>query len=220
MRTKLIILLICLILIYDKGFANNINQIDGEWYSYKWKYGYTLKNGKGFASISNSINFDVGQEIVSLKAVGGNSFVGANVYKDGLFYKVKATLQPDGKLLFEGEKNVKWEMERIESNKLSELKKSKNIPADMVGVYYPETPDQCEETAGFESRLNIGFSRIMTGSIMGCYIESVKDKNSFLEATVFCGVEGGGGNFRSKYKLFQIEKESIYLDGKKYKRCK
>ncbi len=60
MRAKLIIFLLCLIFICDKGFANNINQIDGEWYSYKWKYGYTLKNGKGLASISNSINFDVG----------------------------------------------------------------------------------------------------------------------------------------------------------------
>ena len=220
LKLKLKQLALALLLISSVASANDISQLDGDWYSFKWKYGYSLSSGKGVAFATNSPNFKVGQEIVRLTAVGKNSFVGENVYKDGKFHKVKATLDQDGKLLFEGEKNVKWEMERIESNKLSELKKSKNLPAGMVGVYYPETPDQCDETAGFESRLNIGFSRIMTGSIMGCYVESVKDKNSFLEATVFCGVEGGGGNFRSKYKLFQTEKESIYLDGKKYKRCK
>ncbi len=202
------------------SYATDINQIDGDWYSYKWKYGYTLKNGKGLASISNSIRFDVGEEIVSLKAVGDNVFVGANIYKDGLFYKVKATLQPNGKLLFEGEKNVKWEMEKIDSNKLSELKKSKNIPAGMVGMYYPDTPDQCDEIGGFETRLNVGFSRIITGSIMGCYVDSIKEQNSLFEIKVACGVEGGGGNFSSKYKIFQTDRDSIYVDGKKYKRCK
>ncbi len=49
----------------------------------------------------------MGQEIVRLASVGKNTFVGENIYKDGKFYKIKATLQADGKLLFEGEKNVK-----------------------------------------------------------------------------------------------------------------
>ena len=94
--------------------ANDISQLDGDWYSFKWKYGYSLSSGKGVAFATNSPNFKVGQEIIRLSAVGKNSFVGENIYKDGKFYKVKATLQPDGKLLFEGEKNVKWEMEKID----------------------------------------------------------------------------------------------------------
>ena len=53
---------------------------------------------------------------------GVNVFSGDNVYKDGKFYKVKVTLQPDGKLFFEGERNVKWTMERISSKTLAELR--------------------------------------------------------------------------------------------------
>lgn len=96
------------------ALASDISQIDGDWYSFKWKYGYSLSNGKGVAFATNSPNFVIGQEIVRLTVVGINAFVGENVYKDGKFYKVKVTLQPDGKLFFEGEKNVKWEMEKID----------------------------------------------------------------------------------------------------------
>ena len=105
--------------------ANEISQLDGDWYSYKWKYGYTLKDGKGYATITNSQNFEIGQEIVRLTPIGGSNFVGENVYKDGKFYKVKVTLQSDGKLFFEGEKNVKWTMERISPEILSALKNTK-----------------------------------------------------------------------------------------------
>lgn len=107
------------------AFANDISQLDGDWYSFKWKYGYSLSNGKGVAFATNSPNFKVGQEIIRLTPVGKNSFVGENIYKDGKFYKVKATLQPDGKLLFEGEKNVKWEMEKIDPETYSSIVNSK-----------------------------------------------------------------------------------------------
>ncbi len=105
--------------------ANDISQLDGDWYSFKWKYGYSLSSGKGVAFATNSPNFKVGQEIIRLSAVGKNSFVGENIYKDGKFYKVKATLQPDGKLLFEGEKNVKWEMEKIDPETYSSIVNAK-----------------------------------------------------------------------------------------------
>jgi uncharacterized protein (DUF2147 family) len=104
-----------------------VSKLNGEWYSYKWKYGYTLKNGKGHATIVNSSNFKEGQEIVRLAALSDTSFFGENVYKDGKFYKVKVTLKPDGKLLFEGEKNVTWEMERIDYKTLSDLKNKSEI---------------------------------------------------------------------------------------------
>ncbi len=91
----------------------DIRQLDGEWYSPKWKYGYTLTNGKGIATVSNSEKFQVGQEIVRLYPVGENKFTGENIYKDGKFYRVNVTLMPNGKLYFEGEKNVKWDMEKV-----------------------------------------------------------------------------------------------------------
>lgn len=100
--------------LHSLASANDTSKLDGDWYSFKWKYGYSLNSGKGIAFATNSPNFRIGQEIVRLTAVGRNAFVGENVYKDGKFYKVKVTLQPDGKLFFEGEKNVKWEMERID----------------------------------------------------------------------------------------------------------
>jgi hypothetical protein len=116
---------LALLLVNSVASANDISQLDGDWYSFKWKYGYSLSNGKGVAFATNSPNFKVGQEIVRLTAVGKISFVGENVYKDGKFYKVKATLDQDGKLLFEGEKNVKWEMERIDPETYSSIVNSK-----------------------------------------------------------------------------------------------
>jgi len=107
---------------YKKNKESEINALNGEWYSRQWKYGYTLKDGRGYATITNSPNFEVGQEIVRLTQKGVNVFSGDNVYKDGKFYKVKVTLQPDGKLFFEGERNVKWTMERISSKTLAELR--------------------------------------------------------------------------------------------------
>jgi hypothetical protein len=116
---------LALLLVTSVASANDISQLDGDWYSFKWKYGYSLSNGKGVAFATNSPNFKVGQEIVRLTAVGKNSFVGENVYKDGKFHKVKATLDQDGKLLFEGEKNVKWEMEKIDPETFSSIVNSK-----------------------------------------------------------------------------------------------
>ena len=106
----------------EKKSESSLSKIDGDWYSKKWKYGYTLKNGKGYATSTNSPNFDIGQEIVRLTPSIGDSFVGENIYKDGKFYKVKVSLRPDGKLFFEGEKNVKWVMERAASSRVEQEK--------------------------------------------------------------------------------------------------
>jgi uncharacterized protein len=87
--------------------------LDGNWYSTQWKYGYVLKDGVGVATSTNSPNFQVGQKIIQLTATSPNTFTGQQVYTDGKFYKVNATLQADGRLYFEGEKNAKWVMGRI-----------------------------------------------------------------------------------------------------------
>jgi uncharacterized protein len=90
-----------------------IATLDGNWHSPQWKYGYVLKDGMGIATSTNSPNFQVGQNIIQLTATSPNAFTGQQVYTDGKFYKVTATLLPDGRLSFVGEKNVKWVMERI-----------------------------------------------------------------------------------------------------------
>jgi uncharacterized protein len=90
-----------------------IATLDGNWHSPQWKYGYVLKDGMGIATSTNSPNFRVGQNIIQLSATSPNTFTGQQVYTDGKFYKVTVTLLADGRLSFEGEKNVKWIMERI-----------------------------------------------------------------------------------------------------------
>jgi uncharacterized protein len=87
--------------------------LDGNWYSTQWKYGYVLKDGVGVATSTNSPNFQVGQNILQLTATSPNTFTGQQVYTDGKYYKVNATLQADGRLYFEGEKNAKWVMGRV-----------------------------------------------------------------------------------------------------------
>jgi hypothetical protein len=90
----------------------SIQILDGHWYSPEWKYGYQLRNGLGIATSSNSIKFKPGDPIIELIPIGSNQFQGKQIYTDGNFYNVRATFLPDGRLYFEGEKNVKWYMNR------------------------------------------------------------------------------------------------------------
>ena len=92
---------------------NELNSINGIWYSGQWKYGYELKNGVGIATSSNSPKFAPGDIILRLQPVMFGEFEGEQMYKDGKFYKVHVTLTPDNRLYFEGEKNVKWYMDRV-----------------------------------------------------------------------------------------------------------
>lgn len=96
---------------------NGLDVLDGNWYSTQWKYGYVLKNGIGTATSTNSPNFSVGQNIIILTATSPTTFSGRQVYTDGKFYNVQASLQADGRLYFEGEKNAKWVMERVGSDR-------------------------------------------------------------------------------------------------------
>ena len=97
----------------QKGPATGpIVSLDGDWYSAKWKYGYTLKDGLGVATATNSTKFKVGDDIIYLRSTGKNSFEGEQVYQDGKFHPVSATLLPSGSLQFKGEKNISWTMDR------------------------------------------------------------------------------------------------------------
>lgn len=113
---------------------SGLTAIDGNWYSTKWKYGYTLQNGVGTATSTNSPNFKVGQNIIQLTASSSNTFSGRQIYTDGKFYSVKATLQSDGRLYFEGEKNAKWVMERVSASSQQGFQ----FPLELQGTYaYP-----------------------------------------------------------------------------------
>ena len=102
------------LLLSSSVFAQTaLQRLDGEWYSPQWRYGYTLKNGLGVATSTNSPNFQIGQTIIHLSATSATTFTGQQVYTDGNFYRVNVILQPDGRLYFEGEKNAKWLMERV-----------------------------------------------------------------------------------------------------------
>jgi len=90
------------------------SMINGNWYSKEWRYGYTLRDGVGKATSTNSPNYQVGQEIVFLKPSGDGEFSGRQVYTDGKFYEVTAVLQPNGELHFSGERNARWVMRRID----------------------------------------------------------------------------------------------------------
>ena len=92
--------------------AGSVTALNGNWVSAKWKYGYTLDNGLGTATATNSANFKVGDEIIILRATGKNTFEGRQIYQDGKFYSISASLLPDGRLQFKGDKNITWTMDR------------------------------------------------------------------------------------------------------------
>jgi hypothetical protein len=90
-----------------------LKSINGIWSSAQWKYGYELKNGIGVATSSNSPKFAPGDVILKLTPVMFGQFEGEQMYKDGKFYKVQVSVTADGRLFFEGDKNVKWYMDRV-----------------------------------------------------------------------------------------------------------
>lgn len=103
---------LCMLLCIGTATAQ-VSRLDGEWYSPQWKYGYRLKNGVGIATSTNSPNYKPGDEIIRVFHVEGNYFEGEQVYRDGRFYRINLTLEPDGRLFIMGERNVSWYMERV-----------------------------------------------------------------------------------------------------------
>lgn len=96
------------------SIPQGIAALDGVWHSNQWKYGYELKNGVGHATQSNSPSFAPGDRIIELNYVAPGEYVGRQIYRDGKFYRVAATLKSDGRLYFQGDKNVSWVMDRIQ----------------------------------------------------------------------------------------------------------
>ena len=125
------------LLLSSSVFAQTaLQRLDGEWYSPQWRYGYTLKNGLGVATSTNSPNFQIGQTIIHLSATSATTFTGQQVYTDGNFYRVNVILQPDGRLYFEGEKNAKWLMERVATTSQNTDNKNNYYQNLLFGKWY------------------------------------------------------------------------------------
>ena len=125
------------LLLSSSVFAQTaLQRLDGEWYSPQWRYGYTLKNGLGVATSTNSPNFQIGQTIIHLSATSATTFTGQQVYTDGNFYRVNVILQPDGRLYFEGEKNAKWLMERVATTSQNTDNKNNYYQNLLIGKWY------------------------------------------------------------------------------------
>jgi hypothetical protein len=136
----------------SKDKQSTLRNLDGDWYSYKWKYGYTLKDGIGYATITNTSNYAVGQEIVRLTSVGDKTFTGESIHSDGKIYKVNVTLQSDGRLFFEDEKNVQWAMERIKIADLVQIKQKLLLNTDASPT--PSASDQLHKDKKISSKFN------------------------------------------------------------------
>jgi hypothetical protein len=134
---KLLQIFIFTLLLSSSTYAQTaLQRLDGEWYSPQWRYGYTLKNGLGVATSTNSPNFQIGQTIIQLSATSATTFTGQQVYTDGNFYRINVILQPDGRLYFEGEKNAKWLMERVATTPQSTDNKNNYYQNLLVGKWY------------------------------------------------------------------------------------
>jgi len=93
-------------------YGSSIRELDGEWYSSEWKYGYFLNNGVGTATFSNSPYFKSGDRIIFLTPSGYGTYQGRQIYRDGNFYSIEARLV-NGRLCIYGERNVNWCMVKI-----------------------------------------------------------------------------------------------------------
>jgi hypothetical protein len=96
----------------SSGPSSSIRELDGEWYSSEWKYGYYLNNGVGTATFSNSPYFKSGDRIIFLTPSGYGTYQGRQIYRDGNFYSIEARLV-NGRLCIYGERNVSWCMAKI-----------------------------------------------------------------------------------------------------------
>jgi len=93
-------------------YGSSIRELDGEWYSSEWKYGYYLNNGVGTTTFSNSPYFKSGDRIIFLTPSGFGTYQGRQIYRDGNFYSIEARLV-NGRLCIYGERNVNWCMVKI-----------------------------------------------------------------------------------------------------------
>lgn len=100
---------------------SRISVLDGVWQSDEPKIGYTIKNGNA-ASLRDTFfggkNIKKGEVLLWLKPLSVNSFVGEQMFADGKFHPVTATLSTNDSLTFaNAEHGISWTVKRrVESN--------------------------------------------------------------------------------------------------------
>jgi hypothetical protein len=78
------------------NFVPGGGAFDGDWYSPFWRYAFRIFGTRGTTLVSNSPNYSVGQEMLRIFGVTGNTFTGQQIFTDGLFHPVSGTLvHPD-----------------------------------------------------------------------------------------------------------------------------
>jgi len=145
-----------------------ISQLDGEWYSTQWKYGYRLKNGVGIATSTNSPNFKVGDEIIRIDHIEGNSFEGEQVYRDGRFYRIYLTLEPDGRLFIMGERNISWHMERVRRPSTERSDKAREGVAKAKCLLFAAARQSCASAGSYSQCMNIRWGKDWTAQETLC----------------------------------------------------
>jgi hypothetical protein len=167
MMKKLLMIFLLAISSAAFGQGSQLSQLDGDWYSNQWKYGYTLTNGVGVATSTNSPNFKVGDRIIFLQQSSDKTFEGTQVYTDGKFYKITVQQQSNDTLFFKGEKNVSWTMtKKTQTSAQAATNTSSTSAASPIAN--SRTPrDQCENDAQKIIELrNKNYYSITAG--MGC----------------------------------------------------
>jgi len=74
------------------------NRFDGVYFSPVWRYGFSVANGVGTATVSNSSVYKPGDVVLRFTATGPTTFIGQQICTDGKFYSVRGALTNDGAL--------------------------------------------------------------------------------------------------------------------------
>jgi hypothetical protein len=142
------------------GQGSQLSQLDGEWYSNQWKYGYKLTSGVGVATSTNSPNFKVGDRIIFLQQSSDKKFEGTQVYTDGKFYKITVQQQSNDTLLFKGEKNVSWTMTRKTQTTAQAATSTTSTTASRITPLASASPLPAEQWTGTVDELSDAVTRL------------------------------------------------------------
>ena len=94
--------------------ANNyinsrLKTFDGEWHSPTYNYSFLINGDNGVATLSNSQKYQVGDNMLKIGQVSGNSFSGFQIYTDGNWYPISGIIDSNGVMRLQGG-GFSWDM--------------------------------------------------------------------------------------------------------------
>ena len=84
---RALLLIVCVSLLGQVD-ANANESLDGFWFSDAHRYAFRISGNEGVAEISNSSRYSVGQVMFKFRFASDGSFVGEQIFTDGLWYPV------------------------------------------------------------------------------------------------------------------------------------